>query len=397
MKRVKRSHAGRIAVLVGEGETDAYVALQRGYGKLVASTGERFFGGGGIELLEPAEVVELGEEFRPGLVAFARELAGDWVCWDLRKGRPADGTSPRVVYVDHELGVAEVFARDVSGAVVHMMARATVGVPASELAPSASRWIEVFGRTVGSRDREAIALLVERVSKSGRRPAFEKLDDAKRALGKLIPSGKGGWSTLPSAHFPLLAPDDPRCIDEAVLSYEASAAAYRELVHDERRHTYAWHLAATLRGLSDLLLRRGKYARAAKAAQEAIEQYEPLHAKGDQRVATQLAFVHHVVSAVEARGRRWPSAYEHADRALVLSEAALLDYAGGVRALGFATDAWERERAGEDSHEVQIRLNVAVKETAAFANRIPPHPLGDDAARIARLAKGKRAKGLPRT
>ncbi len=80
---MKRSHAGRIATLVGEAETDAYLALHRASARLVSATGDRFHGGGGIELLDPRDVAELGGDFRPGLVAFGHEVAGDYVCWSL--------------------------------------------------------------------------------------------------------------------------------------------------------------------------------------------------------------------------------------------------------------------------------------------------------------------------
>jgi len=47
------------------------------------------------------------------------------------------------------------------------------------------------------------------------------------------------------------------------------AVVYREMTHDEGRVGYGWYLAAALRGLTEVQLRRGRYARAAKAAREA--------------------------------------------------------------------------------------------------------------------------------
>jgi hypothetical protein len=392
MKSAKRSDAGRIAALVGDDETDAYLAIHRATAALVARTGDRFFGGGGIELLDPRAVVELGAGFRPGLVAFAHELAGDWVCWDLRKGRPAAGTSPPVVYVDHELGLAEPFARDVRGALVHVIGQALVGTPGRDAASAAVSWLDEFGPVVGPKERAALARLSDRVARAGKRPVFAKTEEVAGALGGLVPKGKVTWSSLPPTDVPLLLPDDAKCLDEAVERYEESAVVYREMVHDEGRAAYAGHLAATLRGLSDVLMRRGKPARAAAAAREAIAHYEPILASGDTRIATQLAFAHHVVSAVEARAKRWATAYEHADRALTLSESVLVDYARGLRAVGPLTEAFERERAGDDPHEVQIRLDVAARETAAFVGRVPPHTLGAIAERIAGLGASRKKK-----
>ena len=71
---------------------------------------------------------------------------------------------------------------------------------------------------------------------------------------------------------------------------EEAAAVYREMVHDEGRSGYGWWLAAALRGLSDVLLRRRRWSDASAAAEEAIAHYEPILAAGDGRVATMLAF-----------------------------------------------------------------------------------------------------------
>ncbi len=384
MARAKSSHPDRISSLVGQPQAEAYFSLHGAAAVFERRTNDRFFGGGGISFLDPKDVVEVGGAFRPGLVAFAEELAGDLVCWDLRRGRTKQ--SPSVVYVDHEQGLATPFAHDVEGALVHILANTLIGTPKEELGTKPSLWVEVFGPALGSRVK-LVTNLAARVERMGAKPVFQNDEAALEALGELIPPGDSTWGVLPPTYVPLSSPDDPKGLDEAIERYEDSTSCYRELVEVEGRAPFAWHLAATLRGLSDTLLRRKKFGRAKAAAEEAITQYEPILEAGDDRVAGMLAFSHRVVAVVAAREKNWASAYEHADRALTLSESVLLHHDLALRGLGFVAEAWERELDGDSRSEVSRCLKLALDAVGPFAERSPPHALAEPASRVVRLAK----------
>lgn len=384
MARAKSSQQTRIENLVGQQQAEAYLTLHAAAAVFERRTNDRFFGGGGIALLDPKDVVEVGGSFRPGLVAFAEELAGDLLCWDLRRGRTKQ--TPAVVYVDHELGLAVPFAHDVEGALVHILANTLIGTPREELGDKPSLWVDVFGSALGSRAK-LVADLAARVERMGAKPVFKNDDAARKALAGLIPPGDSTWGTLPPTYVPLLSPEDPACLDEAIERYEDSATCYRELVELEGRVQFAWHLAATLRGLSDTLLRRNKFARAKGAAEEAITHSEPILEGGDDRVAGLLAFAHRVVAVADAREKKWASAYEHADRALTLSESLLQHQELGLRGLGFVAEAWERELDGDSRSEVSRCLKLAVDTIGPFAERSPPHALAEHAGRVVRLAR----------
>lgn len=388
-KAVKRPEVARIAALVGEAEAESYMALHAAYVALTRELGDRFFGGGGVALLDPKEVGEPGGDFRPGLVAFARELAGDFVCWDVRRGRPSPSERPRVVYVDHEVALAEPYARGVGGAVVHIVASALTGAPRADRARAAAAWVKHFGPVLAAPESELLSRLAAKVTSPAEGPVFASLAAEKRAVRSLLPPGKTIAGMLPPTHLSVPDPDDPRWLDHAIEGYEWSLLTYREMVHDEGRAAFGWHLAATARALSDVLLRRKRYDRAAAAAREAIAHYAPIHAGGDSRVGMMFAFAHRVVATVEARRRSWAKAYEHATRALELTEPGLMDYAAAVTGLGFAVSAWERERAG-DRGEARRELAVAARHLAPFGDRDPPHAFADLSARVTRLARGQR-------
>lgn len=390
-KRRKRPEVARIAALVGEAEAESYMALHAASVAFTRDVGDRFFGGGGIELLDPVDVRELDGHVRPGLVVFATELAGDWVCWDVRRGRPTDGARPSVVYVDHEIGFAEPFGRHIGAAFVHVVARALVGAQKSDVARAAAAWVSHFGPMLDAPEAKLLARFARAVSSTGARPVFANDDAARRAVRPLLPPGRRWLGLLPPTHVPLLAPDDDDCLDDAIARYEEAVALYRELVHDEGRAAFAWYLAAAARGLSDVLLRRRKYKRAAAAAREAIAHYAPIVDAGDGRAGMMLAFAHRVVATVDAREKDWQSAYEHATRALELSEVAVFDQQAAVTGLGHAAAAWEQERAGRP-RDAQRELSLAVRHLAPYADRTPPHALGDHAARVARLAGARRAR-----
>lgn len=389
MARRKRPEIARIAALVGEPEAEDYAAIHAACAKLTEELGDRFYGGGGIALVDPPEVRELGGHFRPGFVVLADELAGDRVCWDVRRGPPRAGERPAVFYVDHEIGTAEPFARGVGGALVHVLAIALVGEPRSAMAGAASRWLAHLGPLLAEAEREVLERLVREATKGGARPVFANVAASRRFVRSILPDVAPTLGMLPPTHLPLLDPDSREELDRAIAGYEEAAAVYREMVHDEGRSGYGWWLAAALRGLSDVLLRRRRWSDASAAAEEAIAHYEPILAAGDGRVATMLAFAHRVVATVHARSKQWAPAYEHASRALDLQESALQDYAAAVVGLGALAESWEIDLAGGDADRARGLLSVAARSTEAFVGKTPPHAFAEQGERVARIAAAR--------
>lgn len=379
------NETARIAALVGELEAESYMRVHAAYQELCTRTGERFFGGGGIELLDPSEVRAHDQAWlRPGLIPFCHELAGDAVCWDVRRGVPRRGARAPVVYADHEIALAYPFARGVTGAVVQIIARGLGTETKATERKNAAHWRACFSDVLAPSELSVLEKLTSRSAVKVAR--LEKRDASDGLVKSLLPAGKTFYGGVPGTHYPPLD-DTAASLDRAIGSYEESVEVFREMVHAEGRRAYAWHLAAASRGLSDLLLRRGKYDRAAAAAEEAIAHYEPIAAGGDTRVGAMLAFAHRVVAVVDARKKRWRSAYEHADRALTLSEAALTDYATAVVGLDALARAWEGRETGADADDVRGLLSVATRELGAFADRSPPHAFAEYAARASRLAQ----------
>ncbi|MDF2692841.1 MAG: hypothetical protein K0S65_1224 [Labilithrix sp.] len=376
----------KLEELVGVAEAGSYLRI---VDACRASTQSRF---GGIDVLDVHEVGELGGDFRPGLVAFARDGAGDYLCWDLRRGQ---GAPAAVLYCDHELGIAVPIACGVDGALVHVFARAAVGVPGRVAAANLEQWSELFASVLAPAERKRLAELAVKARRAGNAPLFARLEAMTKALRDLVPAkARGGLCTLPPTHVPLLRPEDPGCLEAAARRYEESAATYREMLEDEGRAAFGWHLANALRGLADVLLRRGRDEAALRAAREAVTLYEPIYVDGDARVETHLAFAHRVVAVVEARKRRYAVAFDHAERALALSESSLAAAAAMLHAASTAVDAWNLQRAGGPIDDVRLRIEQARKWSAPYLEREPPHPLRAHAEAIVRLAAkpAKRAR-----
>lgn len=375
-RMAKRSQAKRIAVLVNEGEATAFLALEKRTEQVREKSGLRLV----MELLPPAGVQAPGGDMRPGLVLFAEDGAGGGLAWDLR--RPSD--APPVVYCDHELRTATPFARDVRGAFQHVLVMQLVG-------EKGDAFLELAGRVRASFELvPEVAAVFERLEKKARKsPRVAPLrneEAAHEAVAFLVPeAARGGLAWIPVTHYPLLDPTDPACLDGALESYDEAIATYRELVHDEGREVFAWHLADTLKNASGVLVQRERFAEAEAAAREALLHYLAIYERGDTRVLNGLVFVHRILSVVEARNGNHQEAYAQAERALQLQERSLLDAYTMLQAYELLLSAWEEERAGKKARSRE-NLRFAAKKVAAFRDLDPPHAFRDVSARIARLA-----------
>lgn len=362
-----------LTAFVGAAEAARYVELQR---RVVDSID-------GVALIAPDDVAELDGDYRPGLIAFGEEAAGDFLAWDLRRSKP--GKPAGVLYCDHELGLATPFARDATGAVEHLLIRTLVSARGKAVVEQVARTLSDFADVVSPATRRVLEKLAAR-ARTTRAPVLANHDASRRAAAHLIPKElRGGWATIPPTYLPLLSPDDRGYLAGVARSYADAVEGLRELAIEERRAPFRWHLAAALRWYADVLLRLRRYDRAAEAAAEAIALYEPLHASGDRRVTFGLASVHRVRAVTERRARRLPSALDHATRALELHEESLLDASIVLDALDKAAETWERDLAGP-GEDNGLALAVGVKATAAIRETEPPHPYRPQAERLARLA-----------
>ncbi|MFO0737118.1 MAG: hypothetical protein U0270_14615 [Labilithrix sp.] len=189
-----------------------------------------------------------------------------------------------------------------------------------------------------------------------------------RALDTNAEWKRVGLCAIPPTHRPMLAPDDPRCLAETADGHEESLAFFRELVEDEGREAFRWHLADTLRWYADVLLRQEKWRAAKKAAAEAAELYEALD---DRRNDAHLAFCERALAVIAARRAKYEEAFAHAEAALVASERFMLDHVAILRATTSAVEGWARERSGDDEYEVELRLKNAQKWSAPHRGRFP--------------------------
>ena len=126
---MRRPEVARVATLVGEDEASALIGL-------VAVVGDTSLAG--LRFLPLREVRKRQASPTPGLVAFLRGDADEEVGWDVRHGRPTDGTAPLVVATSGA-GTAR-FARDVHHAVVHVLARAVVASSGAEASRFLAEW-----------------------------------------------------------------------------------------------------------------------------------------------------------------------------------------------------------------------------------------------------------------
>jgi tetratricopeptide (TPR) repeat protein len=386
------SHRQRLAALIGADEAQRLLDLQAAWAAARRRGRPRTIGG--IELLSPASVDFLGGDFRPGLLGFAREGSGDQIAWDLRR-QQSPGPPSAVVYCDHEIGQAVPFARDVDGAFVHLLVRSLLGTPRAEALETIEGWLADFSRVLSDGDLRRLQRLAARARRAGEGPLLASTAALGRAIADLLPPRRRGWdwAMLPPTDVPLLSPDDPGELDRAIARYRDAAGVYRQMVHDEGRTGYAAHLAAALRGLAEVCLRRGRRSAALAAAHEAIDLYRPYREDGDTRIYPALLFVHRVAARVEAGRGRHAVALEHAEEALELSETLQIDGARLITAFEHLGEALERQQAGEPPYEVGLRLKLALKESAPLVGSEPPHLLQAQAARLARLVRLARNPG----
>ncbi|MFO0615684.1 MAG: hypothetical protein U0414_24025 [Polyangiaceae bacterium] len=347
--------------------------------------GPRF---GGIEVAAPSKVKELGRHYRPGLVAWAHEGAGDEFVWDLRHGREKTA-SPVVLHVDHEIGMATPFAKNVSSALVLFLLYELLGLPGAEVARVIAPWRSgVFGAAIDAVGEEVLTACAAR---GRRRPDEAVLPDQRALLRAARPLRPASTREIvahrPATWLVLAQPDDRDCLLDAARGYVDAIRGWREIVFDEGRGAFRWHLAAALRGAADVELRLGRFARAARAAEEAVALYEPLHEAGDARVTNGLAFVHRALAVVRARERKHARAHEHAARALSLYEESILDANVLVDALDHAVQS---SLAGQAGHreDAKRHARLALERTERF-RAAPPHPYEPQAKRIQQLARAR--------
>jgi tetratricopeptide (TPR) repeat protein len=382
----------RLRSLIGAGEAAAHARIAKAAGTIFELTARgrspRF---GGVEIATPAAVKEL-DDHRPGLVAWAHEGSGDDFAWDLRHGLPKQG-APTVVHVDHEIGMATPFAKNVAGALVLLLLYELLELPGTEVRSRIEGWRRgVLGRAI---DAEGAAVLARCVARAEARPTAVVLADERallRAARSLRPARSAPFlAHLPHTWIALLDPEDRACLLEAAKDYADAIADWRELIDGEGRGQFRWHLAATLRGATDVELRLGRFAKAARAAEEAVALYEPLHEAGDARVTNGLAFVHRALAVVRAREKKHAQAHEHAARALALYEASLLDAFTMVDALDQVVLASLRE-VGRGGAETADHWKLAVDRTERFRAARPAHPYAPQAERVRELAQARKKR-----
>lgn len=343
----------------------------------------------------PDEVLELEGIFRPGFIAFARDGAGDQLAWDVRKGTPKSGELPMIRWIDHEVGLAEPYARDLSGTLCHLSLQEVIGMTGHEASKQLAQVLATFEPFIKASDRAAMTSVLRKLDRAGSRIPLEGWKAGERAARPFTPQAETVWGGLPPTHLPLLNPTDAAELRDTAERYEDAAAEYRRMVHDEGRKGYGWYLASALLGLADVEMRRRRLGRAAKAAEEAIVHYGALYAAGELRCETQLAFCHRTLSLDAAKRRDPKSALAHAEQALDLLDSAVQSAASMVHALGQVAQAWEHQRAGDAGDQVRPLLATACKQTRGLITREPPHPYREHAARIARLASVDAVTGSP--
>lgn len=375
---------------LGDEEAAAFARVAKVAGPLFKLTtvgrGPRF---GNVRVAAPVEVKELTDPYRPGLLAWAHEGAGDDFVWDLRRGRPARG-APIVLHVDHEVGMATPFAKNIASALVLFLLYELLGLPGSEVASQIARWRS--GVFAGAIDAEGAAVLDACAARGRARPSEVPLPDERalwRAARSLRPtSTKEIVAALPQTWFALLKPDDRDCLAATARDYVDAVAGWRELVFDEGHSRYRWHLAATLRGAADINLRLGRFTKAGLAAEEAVQLYEPLHEARDARVTNGLAFVHRALAVVRAREKKYAEAHRHGVRALELYEESLLDASLMLDALDRAVTASLCELGG-DADGVRTNSRLASERSERFRTASPPHPYAPQAERVKALSLGR--------
>ena len=289
-------------------------------------------------------------------------------------------------WIDHEVGLAEPYGRDMSGALCHLAVQEVVGMTGREASKRLAQVLATFERTIRASDRAAMTTLIRKLDRAGSRVPLEGWKAGERAARPFTPKAETVWGGLPPTHLALLNPADAAELRDNAERYKDAADEYRRMVHDEGRKAYGWYLASALLGLADVELRRRRLGHAAKAAKEAIVHYEALYSAGELRCETQLAFCHRTLSLDAAKRKDPKLALSHAEQALDLLDSAAQSAASMVHALGQVAEAWEHHRAGDPGDQVRPLLATACSRTRGLVTREPPHPYREHAARIARLA-----------